>query len=190
MTYHQGHTLVMGNLGNGLKVRHIVAGVSNGLDIDSFGPLIDGGRNITGTIAIDKLGRDTQTGEEDFELVVGTAVQVAGRDDVVPSMCQGGDGHELGRLAGRSCDGGNTTLQGSNALLEDIDRGVHDATVDVAEFLEAEKPRPVSGVIESVGCGGIDGHRAGIGRRVRLVTLVSVRHSVDVSTAHIWTYPA
>lgn len=96
-------------------------------------------------------------------------------------MCQGRDGHELGRLAGRGRDGGHTTFQGSNALFKDIHCGIHDAAVDVAEFFEAEKPRPVSGVIESVGSGGIDGNRARIGRRIRFMTWEIVRPNIAIS---------
>lgn len=168
-TYHQRNTLFMRNLGNGLKVGHIVAGVTDSLDIHSLSAIINGSGDILGVFTIDKLSSNTQTREHHLELVIRATVQVGSGDDVIARMRQRGNSHELSRLAGGSCNSSNAALESSNALLKNVDCGVHDSAVNVAEFFEAEEPRAVGGIIESVGCSCVDGDRARIGGRVRLM---------------------
>lgn len=149
-TYHNRNTLLVCSLGNGLKVRNIIAGVTNRLNVDSLGTVINGRSNILRLITLDKLGSNSQAREHNLELVVGATVQVAGGDDVVSGMGEGRDGHELGCLARGGSNGSNTTFQSCNALLEDVDCRVHDSAVDVAELLEAEEPRAVGRIIEHI----------------------------------------
>ena len=113
----------MGNLSNCFEIRYVVLGIADALNVDGLGLVVDGGGQLLGLVAIDKLGRDAQAGEDDLELVVGAAVEVRGRDDVVAGVCEGGDGEELGGLAGGGGKGSDTALEGSDALLKDIDRG-------------------------------------------------------------------
>ena len=159
----------MRNLRNGLKVRHIVAGVTNRLNIHSFGAIINSSGNILGLVAIDKLGSDTQAREKHLELIIRATVQVASRDDVITSMRQRRNSHELSRLAAGGRERGHPAFESGHALLEDVGGRVHDAAVDVAEFLEAEEPRAVGGVIEGVGGCCVDGDCARVGGRVRLM---------------------
>lgn len=154
----------MCGLGNGLEVRNVVAGVTNRLDVDSLGTVINSRGNILGLVTLDELGSDSHAREHNLELVVGAAVQVAGGDDVVSGMSESRDSHELGSLAGGGSDGSNTTFQGCNTLLEDIDCGVHDSAVDVAELLEAEEPRAVGRVIEDVRASCINWDSTGVCR--------------------------
>ena len=114
----------MGNLGNGLQVRDVVLGVANALDVDSLGLVVNGSSDILGLVAVDELGVDAKTGEEDLELVVGATVEVGGGHDVVAGMGEGVDGDELGSLARRGGQGSDTTLKGSYPLLEDMDSGL------------------------------------------------------------------
>lgn len=114
----------MRHLGDGLKVRHVVPGVPNGLDVDGLGAVVDGGRDGLGAVSLDELGIDAEAREQDLELVVGAAVQIAGGHDVVSDMGQRRDGHELGGLAGGCCHGGDTTFERGDALLKDIDGGL------------------------------------------------------------------
>lgn len=120
-THNQRDTLLVGDLGNGLEVRDIVPGVTDALDVDRLGLVVNGSSNVLGLVAVDKLGLDTQAGQENLELVVGAAVEVGGGHDVVSGVGEGIDGDELGSLAGRGGEASNTTLQGSYPLLEDID---------------------------------------------------------------------
>lgn len=120
-TYHQGNTLLVSDPGDGLEIRHVVARVSDGLDVDGLGAVINGRSQVLRLVTLDKLGLDAKAGQQDLELVVSTAVQVAGSDDVIAGVSKGRDGEKLCRLAGRRSDGGNTAFEGSNTLLEDID---------------------------------------------------------------------
>ena len=76
----------------------------------------------------------------------------------------------MGGLARRGSNGGNATFKSSDALLEDINRGlipqrqpkksglkgtvsevyVHDPAVDVSEFFETEEAGAMSAVIENI----------------------------------------
>jgi len=150
----------MNSLGNGLEVWNIVAGVTNGLEINGLGLIINGGNDVLNLVSLNKLGSDTKSWEHNLELVIGTTVQVASGDNVITSVSEGRNGHELRGLARGGSNGSNTTFQGSNSLFEDIYSGVHNATVDITELLEAEEPRAVSGVIEDVRACSVDGDSA------------------------------
>lgn len=89
----------MSSLGNSLQIRNVVLGVSNTLNIDSLCLIINGSCNVLRLVAIDELGFDAQAREEDLELVVGAAVEVRSRNDVVASLSEGADGEELSGLA-------------------------------------------------------------------------------------------
>lgn len=99
LTYNNRNTLFMGSLGNSLQVRNVILGVSNTLNIDSLCLIINGSCNVLRLVTIDELGLDAQAREEDLELVVGAAVEVRSRNDVVASLSEGADGEELSGLA-------------------------------------------------------------------------------------------
>lgn len=170
----------MGNLGDSFEIRHIVAGVSDGLQVDGLGTAIDSSGNVLCIVTLNEFGGDSKSREQDLELVVGATIQVAGGYDIIAGVSKCGDCHELGSLAGWSCNGRDTALKGSDAFFEDINSRllemgeiistqtsleplqwasecsstyVHYSTVDVAGFLEAKEPGTVCGVIESVGLG-------------------------------------
>jgi hypothetical protein len=65
-----------------------------------------------------------QTWEEDFELIVGTAIKVGRADDVVAGVGEGCNGHKLSALTRGARDSCNTAFEGCDALFEDIDRGL------------------------------------------------------------------
>ena len=94
----QGNTGFMGDLGNGLDVWDIVSRVANGLDIYGLGLVVDGSCKILRIVSVHKFGGYAKPGEEYFELIVCATVQVGRGDDVVSSMCQGCNCHELCRL--------------------------------------------------------------------------------------------
>lgn len=98
-TYHQWYPLLMSNLRNFLKVWHIISWIPNRLHVDGLGLIVDLRRQLLGILARDEPGGDTKTGQEDFELVIGTSVEIGGGDDVVTCLCKGSNDHELGRLA-------------------------------------------------------------------------------------------
>jgi len=110
VTYHHRNALLVCDLHNGLEVGHVVSGVTNALDVDSLGLVVNGSGELLGVVNVDKLGCDAKPREHNLELVVRAAVQVGRRDDVVPGMGQGSKGHELSRLARSRRYGRNTAL--------------------------------------------------------------------------------
>lgn len=114
----------MSHLGNGLQVRHVVSGIANALEVDGLCVVVDGGSNVLGVVALDKLGGDAIALECDLELVVGAAVEVGGGDDVVAGLGEGRQGEELSCLARGGGQRSNTPFQGCYPLLEDIDGGL------------------------------------------------------------------
>lgn len=121
---NDGDALLVGGLGDGLKVGDVEAGVADRLEVDGLGLVVDGGGDVRGVVASNELGRDAETGEDDLELVVGAAVEVGGSDNVVAGVGEGSDGQELGGLAGGGGDSGDTTLKSGDTLLEDVDGGL------------------------------------------------------------------
>jgi hypothetical protein len=165
---NQGDTLLLTDLGDGLEVGDVVLGVSDGLDVDSLGLVVNGSTDVLGFVAVHELGLDSKAGEHDLELVVGSSVQEGGRHDVVTGVRESGNGHELSALARGGGHSGNSPLQRSDTLLENIDRrlqlmsewfpgsgegytDVHDTAVDVTKLLESEKTRAMGGVVENEG---------------------------------------
>jgi hypothetical protein len=70
-----------------------------------------------------------------MEELVGAAVEIVGRDDLVTHLSDGEQRERLGGLARGDGEGAGATLDRGDALLEDVRRRVHQAGVDVAEFL-------------------------------------------------------
>ena len=167
---HHHHAGVVRDFDDRLEVGDVVFGVADGFEVDGFGLVVDQLLELLRLVAVHELGRDAESRHEDFELVVGAAVQVGGRDDVVARLAERGNGHKLRRLTGGGGQSGDAAFECCDALLEDVDRRVHDAGVDVAELFEAEQPRAVRRVIEGVGGGGVDGYRARLRCWVWLLT--------------------
>lgn len=99
MTHNDRDTLLVSSLGNSLKIRNVVLGVTDAFNVNSLCLLVDGSSNILGLVTVDKLGVDAQTREEDLELVVSATVEVRSRDNVVTSVGEGADGEKLSCLA-------------------------------------------------------------------------------------------
>ena len=109
----------MRHLCNRLQVRHIVSRIANRLHIHSLCPVVNQPSKVCRIIAGDEFGLNAEAGKEDFELVIRAAVKVRCRDDVIARFSQCADGHELGSLAGRSCDCGDATFKSGHAFFKD-----------------------------------------------------------------------
>lgn len=125
----KGNAAVVGDLGDRLEIGHVVARVTDRLDVDGLGACVDGLGKVLGLVSVDELGLDAEAGEENLELVVCATVEVGGGDDVVAGAGEREESESLGRLAGRGGDGGNTTLESGDTLLKDIVGRVHQTRV-------------------------------------------------------------
>lgn len=98
-TYHNRHTLLMRNLSNSLEIRNIISRISNSLHINRLSTIINSSRNIIRIISRNELRLNSQPREKDLELVISTTVQIARGNNVIASVGEGGNCHELGCLA-------------------------------------------------------------------------------------------
>ena len=147
----------------GLEVRHVEARLTQGLDVDRLGVVVDGAADRVRIVAVHQVDVDAEAWQGDFELVVGAAVEVAGGNDIVAGLGDRRDGEELRRLAARRRHGRDAAFERGDALFENIRRGIHDPRINIAEFLQREETRAVGGVVEGERRRLIDRHRAGIG---------------------------
>ena len=87
-----------------------------------------------------------------------------------PAPARVSDGQGFRGLAGGGRERGCPCFERGDPLLEDVGRRVHDAGIDVAEFLQAEEPGGVIGILKDVRRGLVDGDGAGSGGGVRFLT--------------------
>jgi hypothetical protein len=93
------------------------------------------------------------------------------------------DREHLRRLTARQPDRRDATLERGHPLLEDVGRRVHDPGVDVPEFLKPEQPRRVVGVVEGEARRLVDGDRAGVRSRRRLLPCMDLQ-GLETVAAH------
>ena len=142
--------LLVADRGDGLEVADLQSGVGHGLAEQRARLVVDGGAEVLGVLGVHELHRDAHRGEDVVELRVGSAIQLAGRDDVVARLRKGDDGIEARGGAGRDGDRGEgvAALELRDAGLQDVRGGVTDAGINVAELLEREQVGGVLGVLE------------------------------------------
>src|SRR5208282_3404505 len=119
-------------------------------------------------LRVRRVGEDrlnAQLGEGVMEQVIGTTVEAGGRNNLVSSLGNVEDGEGFGGLPGgcRQCP--NPALERRYPFLEHRPSGIHNAGVDVAEFLQGEKVSGVGCVLENIGTSLVnrDGARPGGG---------------------------
>ncbi len=170
---HQRHALLVGDSGQLFHVGNVELGIAQGFGVDSPGLRVDGGAQAVKVIRIDKADGDAETRQGVVEEVVGAAVERGGGDDFVSGAGQGKDGQSLRGLARGGGQCSRAPFEGGDPLLEDVGGRIHDAGIDVAEFLQAEEPGGVVGVLKDVRGGLVDGDGAGSGGWVRFLTGVN-----------------
>ena len=140
-----------------LDVQGVQRGVADGLGVHGFGPVGDRVAQGVKVRGVDELDVYADLGQGVVELVVGAAVELRGRDDLISSPHDVQDRQRLGRLARGGRERADALLQRGYALLEDVGGGVHDPCVNVALFGEREQVRRPLGIVEDVGGGLVDG---------------------------------
>ena len=84
-----------------------------------------------------------------MEKVIGAAIEARGRDDLVAGAGEVQDRQSLCCLAGSGDQARHSTLQRGHALLQHIPRGIHNARIDIAEFLQGKEIGGVRRVLEN-----------------------------------------
>jgi hypothetical protein len=160
VVHHQGKAVVVRDLRDGLEVRHVQLRIADGLDVDRPGLFVDRLPERFRIARIDELHRAPQLRERVVEQLVGAAVEVVARHDLVAQARDRQQGVGDRRLARGHAQRAGAAFERGDPLLEDVGRGVHQARVDVAEFLQREQIRRVLRVLEHVGRRLVDRHRA------------------------------
>jgi len=130
--------MAIGNLSHFFKWEDGNIGVAQGFAVDDFGVGPDGGFKILRVARVHESDLNAELGQGVLELVVRPTIQAAGRDDVVAGFGQGEDGLGLGGVPAAGGQGGDAAFQAGDALFEHIGGRVHQAGVDVTEFLECK----------------------------------------------------
>ncbi|MCY1425350.1 hypothetical protein D9M71_411370 [compost metagenome] len=164
--------MAVGGLGQRSDINDIAGGIADGLAEYRFGTRVDqrfeGGDIVMGREA----GVDSHAWQGVRQQVVGAAVQLGHRDDIVAGFGDGLDGVGDSRHTRGDGQRANPAFQGGHALLEHVVGGVHDARIDVAGNLQVKQVGAVLGVVEGEGGGLVDryGHRLGgrVGAEARM----------------------
>ena len=152
----QRDPMAMGDLGQLHDIHHIAGWIADRFTEEGAGVFIN--RRLEAIIVIRRdhayfhpLARKS-VGKE----IVGTTVELTGADDVATDVGDALDCVGDRRHAGGECQCADAALHRSEALLQYIGGGVHDAGVDIAGNLEVKQIGTMLCVIERVGGGLIN----------------------------------
>ncbi len=162
----------MGDFGEALDIDDVAGRIADRLAEHRLGVLVD---ELLEALEIGLVGHadlDALARERVHEQVVGAAVELADRDDVVTDAGDGLDRVGDGRHAGGDAEAGNAALHLGDARFEHGSRRVHDAGVDVAGDRQVEQVGAVLGVVEGVRRGLVDRHGGGLGGRFGRVAMM------------------
>ena len=161
--------VLVGDGGDGLEVGQVGVRVAEGLEVDELGVLLDGVLELLRVLGGDEGGGDAVARQGVAQQVEGAAVHVLGCDDVVAGL--GDVAHRVfhGGRAGRDGQARGAAFEGRDAVFEHALGGVGQTAVDVARVRQSEAGLGVVEVVEDVGGGLVDRHRAGVGGRVGLL---------------------
>ena len=158
VVHDQGHAVFVGDLGDGLNVEHVVAGVGHGLAVEELGVGADCGAPCVQVVRVLNKGSfDAEVGEGVLEQVVGAAVHGGRGDHVVTGAGNVQDCVGDSCLTGCQQQRANATFKGGDAVLDDFLSGVVQAGVDGAQLGEGEAVRCLLGAVKDEGSGLVDG---------------------------------
>ena len=160
----------MGNLRHFGEREDIEAGVTESFSVEGFGVRLHGLTEILGIVCVDEGYLNPELGQGVVEKVVGAAVELSDRDDMVAGAGDVQDRSRDGRLTRRVGEGARAAFEGREPLLEDIGGRVHDSGVDVAEFFQAEEIGRMFRITKLVTRRLVDGDGARTRGRVGLLT--------------------
>ena len=160
----------VGDGGDGFEVGHVTPRVTQGFEVDGAGIVIDGFAEVFGIALIDEFGLDAVLGERVVEQVIGSAIQAGRRNDILTGFDDVHDRQRFSSLSGGDRQGTSAPFEQCEAFFQHVGGGVHQAGVDVPEFLQAEQSGRVISIIKGVGGRLVDRNGAGIGGAVGFLT--------------------
>ena len=153
---------LVGDLGDRLEIGNDAARIGDAFNEDCFGFRCDLGFEAFRLGAVGPLYTPAVFLEGVVELVDRAAVELTRRHDLVAGRKQRVERQMLRRMSRAHRERRNPAFQRGNALLQHVVGGVHDARIDIAEFLETEQVGGVIGIVEHVGRRLIDRRRTGV----------------------------
>lgn len=145
----QRDVVLVGNLGDGVDVGNVRVGVTQRLQIDGAGVLLDSAFDLGQVMGVDKGRLNAEGRQGVLQQIGGAAVDGLLGDDMAAVLGQRLDGVVDGSCTGGNGQGSNAALKSGNALFKDIFGGVGQAAVDVAGIAQAETVSGVLGVVET-----------------------------------------
>jgi len=162
-------TVAVGQVGDFAKLRHIILGITDALEVEAAGVFVDELFDLLGMVGVEEADFDVELFEGLTKEGPGAAIEVGGGDEILAGMGDGQDRSGDSSLSAGKGQAGRSAVQSSQAFFQHIVGGVHQAGVDIAELLQGEEVRGVVGVFEYVAGGGVDGHGPGGSGRVGLL---------------------
>ena len=107
---------------------------------------------------------------------------------MIARFCDVQDRQGLGRLAGGHEQSSETAFECCDAILDSGLGRVHDAGVDIAQFLQREQVRRMRRVIEDVRGGHVNRQCTGVGGRVRRLAGMDLESVERPGVAHENSY--
>ena len=157
---HQRQSIFVRDGGEAFDVDDVELRVADALGVDGAGLVVDRGAQAVEIVSIDEADGDAEARQGVVEEVIGAAVERSGGDDFFAGRGEGGDGERFRRLAGGRGQARRAAFERRNALFENVGGGIHDAGVDIPEFLEREETAGVVRILEKIGRGLVDGDGA------------------------------
>ena len=152
----------MGNGCDRSEVDDVGVGIAQGLGVDQLRVFLDCRLEILRLRRVYKGHVQPLIPQGVGKQVVGAAVEVGGRDNVIT-----GTGNILNGVGDGSCTGGGskgsgTAFQSSNPLLKGRRGGIHQAGIDISALGKAETSCSLGGVLKNIRGGRVDRYRTGI----------------------------
>src|SRR5690606_21055481 len=191
VVHNQRQAMFARHFGNPGDIHEFAAGVGQALYVKRLGPVVDQLFETRRVVDIGPAHLPAEVQERLAELVDRAAVELAGGNEIVTRLHKRVERKQMRRLPGCGGECRRTALERGDALLQNRLGGVHDASVDIAERLQAEQRGCVVGAVEHEGGGLIDrrGTRAGSGiwlgsrmDRKRVETWCALAHKNSPST--------
>ena len=83
VVHHDRHALLMGHFHNGFEVWNVVPWIADAFNVNSLRLVVDQLVKVLGLVAFGEFGGDAEARVEDLELVVGSAIEIRSRNDVI-----------------------------------------------------------------------------------------------------------
>ena len=146
----EGNLVCVGDSGHRFDIDQVRVGVSEALNEDRLCLRFDRLFEVGQVGRIHESSRDTVGDQCVLEKVVGASIDILGGNDMVSRTGDIEDGIGDGGGAGGHGQSADASLQGSDALLEDILGGVGQTAVYIARISQTETRGRVLGVVEYV----------------------------------------